>query len=508
MPIIAKTVAPTPVASWLETAKPRHFSNAEIYAFLASAKKADAIYDPIRRCIAFPDPPDSHWSPAAVQAYCRYHLQPTMSFDTVQTLVQSGRTAELEKLLAAALHAQQTQPDAAGLLDRTYYHAFNNGSFDIRPTLDAWKRASPNSAFAFAASGFAYVAMAADARGSDRMRDTPQSHIDAMDRLLTQAETDLQRAIVLNPGMTPAYVGLIHARMLGASHASVVAMGQRALAAAPADYSIYYMLMGAAEPRWGGSLAAMKSLSALARTHASAHPLLTALTPEEPAEEADFSECNCHTAAQLALYPAALDQVASAPTLSAAALAAADSGHPELSVVYFSEALRFDPHQPELRLRRIHDLVNFDESAWAVREATDLIAEAPADTRGLAARAYAYEALGKYPEAEHDYLTLASKNPRSAWPLLQLGDLYVNWEHNWNKGWDASSRIISDFPQAPYGWLLRAQIQQQQPRAGLADTVKYFAAHFDTDPQNHKILLQMRAALALRSAAARQKHAR
>jgi len=83
--------------------------------------------------------------------------------------------------------------------------------------------------------------------------------------------------------------------------------------------------------------------------------------------------------------------------------------------------------------------------------------------------------------------------------ITTTADLYVNWAHEWDKAWDTDNHLVQVSPGEPYGWVMRAEIQKQQPRAGLQDTVDYFAAHFDVDPRAHKMLLDMRTALALQS---------
>jgi hypothetical protein len=92
-----------------------------------------------------------------------------------------------------------------------------------------------------------------------------------------------------------------------------------------------------------------------------------------------------------------------------------------------------------------------------------------------------------------------SIDPGDEGALTELLNMYVNWTHEWDKAWDTDNHLIQVSPGKPYAWVMRAEIQKQQPRAGLQDTVDYFAAHFDVDPRDHKILLDMRAALALQS---------
>src|SRR6185312_4190120 len=147
--------------------KGRPFTRVEANAFLDAAERAEKIADPLQRCLAYPDPPGSHWDREMVAAYCKYHYQPTITFAQVRQMVQAGRARELDRMFDAALHAQLTDPDARGRLDQIFLDDFGEASFDIRSTLDAWKRQSPDSAFAWAASGYEYRQMASQARGED-----------------------------------------------------------------------------------------------------------------------------------------------------------------------------------------------------------------------------------------------------------------------------------------------------------------------------------------------------
>ncbi|WP_426689740.1 hypothetical protein [Rhodanobacter ginsengiterrae] len=476
---------------------PSHaFSREQGYAFIARMKQAEAIADPLQRCLAYPDPPDSHWSRDTVVAYCHYRLQPLLTFAQAQSLIQHGQAAELDRRLAAALHAQQTDPAARGLLDRIYQEAFDDGSFDIRPTLDAWKRDAPNSAFAFAASGTAYVAMAADARGSGYLSDTPDSQIQAMHNLLAQADSDLRRAIALNPKMPPAHAALIHADGLGSGRGQVDAAIRDALAAVPDDYAIYLTAMWTRQPNWGGSLDAMDRLAARAQAQAPGNPLMKMLVSERPFYV--VWRCDCTQAAEMAAYPDAADQLPNSSNLSSIGKLASDYRNQTMSLIYQSEALRFTPGDEDARVNRAFALVDYDESAWAVADLSQLLGKSPDNRKARDARAYAYEMLGDYRHAEQDLRQLLAMDPRDMRTLSKLGDLFVNWEKNWDQGWTVADQLLREQPQAPYGLLLRASIQQQQPRAGLDATVDQLQAQFGKDPQMAKMLVRMRAAVALR----------
>lgn len=476
---------------------PSHtFTRDQTYAFLAAAKKAEAIADPLQRCLAYPDPPDSHWSRDAVVAYCHYRMQTLLTFAEAEALIQQGRSAELDRRLADALHAQQTQPDARGLLDRIYQEAFQNGSFDIRPTLDAWKRDSPHSAFAFAASGMAYVAMAADARGTKYMKDTPQDSIESMHNLLIQADSDLRQAIALDPKVIPAYMALIHAGGLGFGRAYTDEAVRSALAVAPDDYAVRSLAMWALEPKWGGSLDAMDRFAAQAQAYARTNPLMKLMLAERPYYEVD--NCDCTQDVELAAYPPALDQLSSITFLERAGLAADGNRNMAVPGIYLSEALRFGSDNHDVRPHRVSALVDFDEAAWAVADMSRLLAASPGDADALRARAYAYEMQADYAHAEQDFRALLAIDPADMNILPQLGDMFVNMAHDWDKGWAVTDQLTRERPDNPYGWILRADIQQRQPRAGLDVTADYLESHFGQDPRMAKVIVRMRAVIALR----------
>ncbi len=472
------------------------FSRDQGYAFIAAMKKAEAVSDPLQRCLAYPDPPDSHWTRDTVVAYCHYRFQPLLSFKQAQSLIQHGKSTELDRRLAAALQAQQTDPAARGLLDRIYRKAFENGSFDIRPTLDAWKRDSPDSAFAFAASGMAYVSMAADARGSKFIKDTSDDDVEAMSNLLVQADSDLRRALLLNSKLAPAYAGLMNAGAMAYGRHYVDAAFQDALSAVPDDFEIYNMAMWTREPKWGGSLKAMDQLAARAQSQAQDNPMVRLLLSSRPFYE--VWNCDCTHEAEMAAYPEAADELILSSDLTRLGKLASDYHNQTMTLIYESEALRFTPGDDDARARRAYALVDYDESAWAATDMTRLLHRSPHDRSALETRAYAYGINGNFAEAETDLRTLMALDPRNTRPMEELGDLLVNMKHDWTEGWAVADQLIHDQPQSAYGWMLRANIQENQPRAGLDATADYLDAHFGSDPQMAKMLVRMRGAIALR----------
>ncbi|HEY3519837.1 MAG TPA: DUF4034 domain-containing protein, partial [Rhodanobacteraceae bacterium] len=321
--------------------KGRPFTRVEANTFLDAAERAEKIADPLQRCLAYPDPPGSHWDHATVVAYCNYRLQPTISFDEVKQLVQAGRARELDRMFDDALHAQLTDPDARGRLDRIFIKDFGKASFDIRSTLDAWKRQSPDSAFAYAASGYEYEEMASDARGEKYISDTSQSAIDSMDRLAQQADSDLKRALALNPKITPAYGAMISLGGMTLGRSYALDAVKRGLAQDPGNLHLYDQWMWLEQPNWYGSLDAMAAVADDAQKHADRNPLLRILVNSRAFYR--IEKCECTKATELSAYEAVEETFPGLAALLHAGWSAKYAGNPQDMTIYFSEALRFNP---------------------------------------------------------------------------------------------------------------------------------------------------------------------
>ena len=86
-------------------------------------------------------------------------------------------------------------------------------------------------------------------------------------------------------------------------------------------------------------------------------------------------------------------------------------------------------------------------------------------------------------------------DPTDTWSWESLGLIYGG-TGQWDKAWDVADQLIRMEPDAPDGWQLRAQVQMEQPRAGLADTEQAFAERFGNRPDQQATLNHMRNALA------------
>lgn len=491
---VSTTQRPTGVTlAHIHAPKPPPFTDAQFNQFLIDARKAEAIADPLQRCLSYPNPPGLDWSAAVTSAYCRYQFDPAVTRAEVRRLIESGRAQELDKRLADALHAQLTKADAQALLDRTFVINFKDGSEEMRALMDAWKRQSPMSPFAWAASGTAYVEIAQQVRGSNYAFKTPQSSFESMGRLLERARTDLDKAVELDPQITSAYGAMVYAGALQSDGAYAVNAAKRGLAVDPANYTIYARLVWMAQPKWGGTVQDMQRIIAGAQRHAKENPLLRLLLSEDMGGEAYVEGCDCNPMTEMDLYKQVYAEAAPVGMLMSGGWAAKNRNSPALSVIYRSELLRFDPSKIDHREGRAFDLPSLGQSGWALAEGNALVALAPQDENAFDARGIAYESTGNLDRATKDYEQALRLNTDDTWTLIELGNIYVNSTHDWDKGWAIANRLIQISPDNPKGWLLRASIQKDQPRDGLNQTISDFVTRFGSDPSKQMLVERMRA---------------
>lgn len=476
---------PVPPAVRYRTVPPsatnvHEFTHDETLQFLVAAQDAEDIKDPLLRCLKFPDPPGSHWNHAAVVAYCKYRNQPLIAFAQARQLIESGHAAKLDQILADALRAQQTDPDAVGRLDRIYEQDFKNGSFAIRPVLDAWKRQSPRSAFAYAASGLAYEEAAYKARGDKWNTETPESNFENMGRLATLADADLQQALKLDPKVTPIYPAMTTLGGMALGRQYGLSAAWKGLEVAPTDLAIYDQLMWLEEPKWGGSLNAMAKVASQARLHVSENPLLEMESQETAWYRA--RNCECPDAEQLAGYRAAADHLVGYSVFDDIGDDAWDLGNRNAQAVYYSEVLRFKPEYTADRVRRMYTLMYFHHPDWAKGEGDRILASAPDNEYALKARGLAYLELFDAAHAERDFAAAVKITPDDDWALARLGDAY-GAQRKWDKAWAVADQLIKGEPKYAEGWLLRGEIQVAEPRPGIGQTLAYLDAHFGHDSQ-------------------------
>jgi hypothetical protein len=446
---------------------PDHFSPDELKPFLEAAAKAEAIDDPLQRCLSYPDPPGSNWSRVVVEAYCHYYALQIPKQAELVDLIRKGHAEELDRRLSDAVHQEQTDPHSRGLIDRIYYADFVSGAPELRSAIKSWKKQRPQSAFAYAASASATVQAGADVRGGRYASDTPESAVADMHRLLDIADADIAAALRLDPTLTPTYSTMLVSRRLGGDRRRLREAVSKALRAAPANFAIYTEIMESAKPKWYGSSNAMKQVALDAGAQSERNPLLLLLLPEPEADAANL--CGCDERTNPADYRKVFDQIAQRATMTYAVVSAEQINHHDFAVVYRSEALRFTTNPIRDHSDRLDHLVHFnripklrDAVRHLIRNDADYIAQASSDLDLLNSAGVAAGTIGL-----------------------------------WDQAWAISEKLIQMHPEEPDGWAIRAEIQQEQPRPGLKETAAYLVQHFSDNPRAQDAVVQARQELGL-----------
>jgi hypothetical protein len=103
--------------------------------------------------------------------------------------------------------------------------------------------------------------------------------------------------------------------------------------------------------------------------------------------------------------------------------------------------------------------------------------------------------LNDYTHAEAALNKAIALDACDSWPLIELGNIYGYRTREWDKAWVVSDEAVRKFPDVPFGWILRARVQMQQPRPGLKATYEEFARRFGSDPNQQQAASLMRAAV-------------
>lgn len=458
-------------------------SKSGIHDFLAAAAAADAMPDRLQRCLAFPDPPRSHWSRATVVAYCDYLFKPVVTAAEVRELVAAGHAAELDARLASALQAQLANP-ADPRLDAAYYQLFFDPPPDLRPVLDAWKKQSPDSAYAHAASAFAYLAAASTARGNAFIEETSDAQLEGMTKLLGPARADLERAVALEPRLAVAHSGMI---MIGLYLRRDYALdaARRGFGVDPSNYLLFDGMRMAAEPRWGGSAKELADVVSRAQALAGRNPLLSLLRNEATAAELGLDECGCRVEKPLDLN-SLFDQPARRDLLEGAALYADEIESNESAAVYYSEASRFGWDTPNNVSGRLDALQALDEFPFSLTAANYYLARKPGDTDALAGRATAYSHLRDRPHMKQDLAAILALRPDDLWALGSLGHEDVLNDNDLVHGAEIARRLLKSHPDKPDGWFLEAAIELKRKDPRAKASVATFMRRFGADPDEQE----------------------
>lgn len=265
----------TPINIWLsqgQEVRDIKFQPADVQAFMARAKAADAMVDPLARCLAFPDIPGSHWPGNDVRTYCQYQYGPHITPEQIGAYLDRGDVAGLEALFRKDLDRHFSKSEFSEVIHKDFESI---DADDASERLTArWLAASPGSAFAHMARGYYFQTMAWRARGNAYADATPEAKMRQMAEYAGQAVEQLHQSVQLEPRMMPAYAALESIAMMVSSDDIQDFAQTRGTAEDPGCMPLSDAMMDALRPEWGGSAGQMSELSEQLAASADARPLL------------------------------------------------------------------------------------------------------------------------------------------------------------------------------------------------------------------------------------------
>lgn len=336
--------------------------------YVAAVRKADAIKDPLQRCLAYPDLPGNTWAPGVAKARCTMFLTPPLySLDEIDKLLaQPDGAKTLDAAFQALLDAHFKDPARREQISIAFMVFRDSDSAKAERIARAWLAASPDSAFAHTALGRVLEVRGWNARGTKYVRDTPPEKLRAMETSFAEAAKQYAEAMEANAKLMPACEGLMSIGRQSSDDLQKFATA-RCLEADPSSYYTIKEIMTAAEPRWGGSDVAMRAVAAYAQARLAENPVLALFAFDNAYYEIDRMKDGDDQAIAV-LEPASL-QVPNAAYMRLVGGAYLRKGDNWKAFVYLSQALRFSPeYGQELRFRAIA-LRDLGEPEWARADA-------------------------------------------------------------------------------------------------------------------------------------------
>lgn len=332
-------------------------------AYFDAIQRADAIEDPEKRCLAYPDLPGSTWGAGAGQARCALLRFPKWTFGDVRTRVESPeRIQQLDAHFAGLMEAHYREPDKREQVFIQYQ------VFDEKPealqVAAAWVKAVPDSPYARTAMALALVAQGSAARGTRVMADTSDDALQAMRSKFESATNLLAPVVRSHPRLLPACHAL--AGIYRNTHAPEAADAiDTCLKADPASYFVMQEWMAEAEPRWGGSEALMVARSRHIARYAPRNPMLYALSVNHL--DANRLRAGDKQRVLRELGPL-VRQAPNARLLRMVGDAHLSLGQNWEAFVVLSQALRFAPEYKQETVNRAKALQQLGYPQWAEQE--------------------------------------------------------------------------------------------------------------------------------------------
>ncbi|KGQ20266.1 hypothetical protein LF41_802 [Lysobacter dokdonensis DS-58] len=464
----------------------------ELAAFVAAVKKADAIDDPLQRCLAYPDLPGNTWAPGAAKARCvMFNQRPLFTLGEIEGILQGpGGAKTIDAKFRALLDAHFTDPNARDQTFTAYLPFADRGKLVwSEGVARKWLAASPDSPYANTAVGRVLVNKGWAARGGKWIQDTPRENLIAMSGYFEEAQAHLDKALEIEPRLLPACEALMQMGRQADDQVQVKATAT-CLAADPNSYNVVEEMMNNAEPRWGGSLREMREVARYASDHVKENPALAVMTTSHESYEFELEADEARAIPEIEPLALRVPNAGYLRTVGGAYLHKDDFWK---AFVYLSEALRFMPDYGQESRWRAYVISELGDPQWARADAQRALKLEPEDPSASRMLADILRDTGHSAEARPLY-EVAMREPKLRQnAYIEFCRVAVD-----RRGFLAcTDALTTEFPDFGPGWYQRLSALGGYDAPGAENAMRRFLATYMRDwPLHVKRAQEIRAYMA------------
>ncbi|MDW2982318.1 DUF4034 domain-containing protein [Rhodanobacter sp. KK11] len=491
MPSVMAQAVPAKPAPWRD-------APAGYRSFIEKAKQAEAIKDPLQRCLAYPDYPDNQWPAGLAAAHCHLVFDPAITLDDVRGYLDRDAITELDARFKADLDRHFSKDRFSEVIHRDFEgfdDSVASGQLSMR-----WVEMAPASPYALTARGQYFLAMASKARGGKWAADTPSENMQRMSEFLDKAIENYRKALELEPRLLQADAGIASAAGFESRRDDVQnAAFAHGMSVDPACKVLTATMMVNLEPRWGGSYAAMNTLAVQLSAYVPQRPLLALNTIWPQVDAADM-------ASKTDSYNAAASMLRSVLINSTNSLAFDKMGRwldyttsvdRWEQLVILLEASRFGQGTQEANRIRGRLLVNLAwEPKWAIDSLKAAVAQDPGDAYAHYLLGAAYWNSGAPAQAEADYLAAMKDAGTRRAALHELTRAMLS-AHKLTKARKYVDLLNKEYPKFAPGWMTRGSVLLGQGINGEEVTQALRKFEATADPNDFRQMQELQHVRAM-----------
>lgn len=368
----------------------------EFQQHIAVVDEAEAIADPVKRCLHYPTPPTFNWSRPLIEALCADMHTPVDHLPDIKRMIDAKDWSGLEAHFTEILRRHYSGEDPEYLI----YRSFPLYSWKSQQEADdytlRWLKAAPDDAYANMTRGNLLSNRAWQVRGDSVASKTDNRQMKNAKQLAKEASALLRKASILQPRLLPAYRTLMNAEMLAGDSDKVGETFRQAIRKSPHSYYVRNTLINFLEPKWGGSLRDMDWVVEDSEPYLARNPRLALLRARRVGMDGERFLGREWYGNALDQYREALEFAPEDNALGTAANIAYRERRYVQAIVYSTQEIRFS------------------------RDRAD----------ALSKRGTALEKIGEPDRAYCDYRAAIEENPEEAWSKRRIPKLEQFFDKN------------------------------------------------------------------------------